>query len=88
MNSYSLLDLGHAKAEAAALEDLRLVSIEIKKHDPQKVVRNHLTHCGLKRFKHENSPLDDIFRGARSYEEVLSRIQSLAPEDTAAVLKF
>jgi hypothetical protein len=28
LNSYSLLDFGHAKAEAAALEDLNLVSIE------------------------------------------------------------
>ena len=34
MNSYSLLDFGHAKAEAAALKDLSLVSIEVKKHDP------------------------------------------------------
>jgi hypothetical protein len=34
LNSYSLLDFGHAKAEAAALEDLNLVSIEYKKHDP------------------------------------------------------
>ena len=61
LNSYSLLDLGHAKAEAAALEDLNLVSIECKKHDPQKIVSNHLANCGLKRFEHENSPLDDIF---------------------------
>ena len=34
LNSYSLLDFGHAKAEAVALEDLSLVSIEYKKHDP------------------------------------------------------
>jgi hypothetical protein len=88
LNSYSLLDFGHAKAEAAALEDLNLVSIEYKKHDPQRVVSNHLANCGLKRFEHENSPSDDVFRGARSYEEVLARIQSLAPEDTTAVLKF
>jgi hypothetical protein len=33
-------------------------------------------------------PPDDIFRGARSYEEVLARIRSLAPEDTTSVLKF
>jgi hypothetical protein len=88
LNSYSLLDFGHAKAEAAALEDLSLVSIEVKKHDPQRVVSNHLAHCGLKRFEHESSPSDDVFRGARSYEEVLARIQSLAPEDTTSVLKF
>ena len=63
-------------------------SIEIKKHDPQKIVSNHLAHVGLKRFEHENSPSDDIFRGAKSYEEVLARIQSLAPEDTTNVLRF
>jgi hypothetical protein len=61
LNSYSLLDFGHAKAEAAALEDLSLVSIEYKKHDPQKIVRNHLENCGLKKFEHECSPSDDIF---------------------------
>jgi hypothetical protein len=88
LNSYSLLDFGHAKAEAAALEDLNLVSIEYKKHDPQRVVSNHLENCEVKRFDHENSPPDDVFRGARSYEEVLVRIQSLAPEDRAEVLKF
>jgi hypothetical protein len=88
LNSYSLLDFGQAKAEAAALEDLKLVSIEYKKHDPQRFVSNHLANCGLKRFEHEISPLDDIFQGARSYEEVLAPIQSLAPEDTASVLNF
>jgi hypothetical protein len=61
LNSYSLLDFEHAKAEAAALEDLNLVLIEYKKHDLQRVVSNHLASCGLKRFEHGNSPLDDIF---------------------------
>lgn len=70
------------------MEDLNLVSIEYNKHDPQRVVSNHLANCGLKRFEHENSPSDDVFRGARSYEEVLARIQSLVPKDTTAVLKF
>ena len=80
LNSYSLLDFGHAKAKAAAMEDLKLVLIEFKKHDPQRVVSNHLASCGLKRFKHENSPSDDIFRGTRSYAKILARIQTLAPE--------
>jgi hypothetical protein len=61
LNTYSLLDFGHAKAEAAALEDIKLVHIEFKKHDPHRVVSNHLASCGLKRFEHENSPHDDIF---------------------------
>jgi hypothetical protein len=51
-------------------------------------VSNHLANCGLKRFEHENSPSDDIFRGASSYEEILDWIQSLVPEDRAEVLKF
>jgi hypothetical protein len=51
-------------------------------------VSNHLAHCGLKRFEHENSPSNDVFRGARSYEEVLARIKSLAPKDSASVLRF
>jgi hypothetical protein len=38
--------------------------------------------------KHENSPSDDIFRGARSYAEILAQIQTLAPEERADVLKF
>jgi hypothetical protein len=61
LNTYSLLYFRHAKVEAAALEDIKLVHIEFKKHDPHRVVSNHLASCGLKRFEHENSPHDDIF---------------------------
>ena len=88
LSSYSLLDFGHTKAKAAALEDLKLVHVEFKKHDPWRVISNHLASCGLKRFEHENSPSDDIFRGMRSYAEVLARIQALAPKERADVLKF
>jgi hypothetical protein len=88
LSSYSLLDVGHAKAEETSLEDLKLVHVEFKKHDPQRVVSNHLANCGLRRFEHENSPVDDIFRGTRSYAEVLAWIQALAPEERADVLKF
>jgi hypothetical protein len=61
LNTYSLLDFGHAKAEATSLEDINLVHIEFKKHDPHRVVSNHLASCSLKIFEHENSPHDDIF---------------------------
>jgi ABC-type transport system involved in cytochrome c biogenesis ATPase subunit len=88
LNSYSLLYFGHAKAEAAALEDLNFVSIEYKKNDPQRVVRNHLASCGLRRFEHENSPSDDIFRGTRSYVKILAQIQTFSPEERVDVLKF
>jgi hypothetical protein len=63
IGAYSLLDFGHAKAEATALEEMKLVDIEFKKHDPSKVVSNHLASCGLKRYEHEDSPHDEIFLG-------------------------
>jgi hypothetical protein len=88
LNTYSLLDFGHAKAEATALEDIKLVHIEFKKHDPHRIVGNHMASCGLKRYEHEHSPHDDIFRGARSYAEVLSRIQTLSPEEMVDFFKF
>jgi hypothetical protein len=61
LKTYSLLDFGHAKAEAIALEDINFVQIEFKKHNPHRVVSNHLASYGLKIFEHENSPHDDIF---------------------------
>jgi hypothetical protein len=88
IGAYSLLDFGHAKDEAMVLEEMKLVDIELKKHDPSKVVRNHLVSCGLKRYEHEDSPHDEIFWGARSYLEVLSRIQALPPVDKADFFKF
>jgi hypothetical protein len=88
LNSFSLLDFGHAKAEAAALEGLNLAYVEYKKHDPQRVVSTHLGNCGLKRFEHEDSPSDDVFRGAQSYSEVQFRIKSLPAEDRDTVLRF
>jgi hypothetical protein len=88
IGAYSLLDFGHAKAEAGALEEMKLVDIEFKKHDPSKVVRNHLASYGLKRYEHEDSLHDEIFWGARSFAEVLSRIQALPPRDMTEFLKF
>jgi hypothetical protein len=88
LNTYLLLDFGHVKAEAASIEDINLVHIEFKKHDPHRVVSNHLANRGLKRFEHENSPHDDIFRGVKSYDEVLARIEAMSPEERADVVKF
>jgi hypothetical protein len=85
---YSLLDFGHAKAKAMALEEMKLVDIEFKKHDPSKVVSNHLASHGLKRYEHEDSPHDEIFWGAKSFSKVLIQIQDLQPKDMAEFLKF
>jgi hypothetical protein len=66
IGAYSLLYFFHAKDEAIFLEEMKTVDIEFKKHDPSRVVTNHLASCGLKRYEHEDSPHDEIFQGARS----------------------
>ena len=38
VSMFTLLDFGHSKVEAATLEDVKLVDIEFKKHDPHKIV--------------------------------------------------
>jgi len=61
IGAYSLLEFGHARDEATTLEEMKLVDIEFKKHDPNKVVSNHMAICGLKKYEHEDSPHDEIF---------------------------
>jgi hypothetical protein len=85
---FTLLDFGHSKVEAVALEDVKLVDIEFKKHDPHKIVENHLAQFNMKRYIHENSPYDEMFRGVRSYEEVQRRFQTLPPDQQAGFLSF
>jgi hypothetical protein len=88
IGTYSLLDFGHAKAKATTLEEMKLVDIDFKKHDPNKVVSNHMASCGLKRYEHEDSPHDEIFRGVRSYSEVLRRVRALLPGDMVDFYTF
>jgi hypothetical protein len=85
---FTLLDFGHSKVEVAALEDVKLVDIEFKKHDPHKIVENHLAQFNMKWYMHENSPYDEIFRGVRSYEEVQDRFQTLPPDQQVGFLSF
>jgi hypothetical protein len=39
---FTLLDFSHSKVEAMSLEDVKLVDIEFKKHDPHNIVEIHL----------------------------------------------
>jgi hypothetical protein len=64
---FSLLDFGHSKVEATTLEDIKLVDIEFKKNYPHNIVTNHMALYNLKRYKHEDSPQDEIFQRVRSY---------------------
>jgi hypothetical protein len=58
---FSLLYFSHSKVEAETLEEIKLVNIEFKKDDPQKIMGNHMALYNLKRYEHDDSPQDDIF---------------------------
>jgi hypothetical protein len=68
--------------------DVKLVDIEFKRHDPHKIVENHLAQFNMKIYVHENSPYDEIFRGFKSYEEVQDRFQTLPPDQQAWFYQF
>jgi hypothetical protein len=85
---FTLLDFGHSKVEVAALQDVKLIDIEFKKHDPHKIVENHLARFNMKRYMHENSPYHEVFRGVRSYEEVQRKFLTLPPDKQASFLSF
>jgi len=65
-----------------------MVDIEFKKHDPHKIMSNHLALYNIKRYKHEYSPRDEIFQGVRSYQEMLSRVQTLTPDKLVDFYNF
>jgi hypothetical protein len=71
---FSLLNLGHSKVEVAVLEEVNLVNLKHRKHDPYQTVGSYMAHCGMKAFEHEESPHDDIFKGVKTYEDVLDRV--------------
>ena len=54
---FSLSDFGHAKVEASALEDIKLVDIEYKRHDPHRVVENHLAQFNMKNIYMKIPPM-------------------------------
>jgi hypothetical protein len=76
-----LSDFGHAKVEASTLDDITLSIIEFKKHDPHRVVENHLAQFNMKKYFHEDSPFDEVFKGARSNDELISRFQNLSHKE-------
>jgi hypothetical protein len=71
IGKFSLQNLGHSKVEAEALEEVKLLNIEYKRHDPYQLVNKHLIHCNMKAYEHEESPWDDMFKGTKTYKEVL-----------------
>jgi hypothetical protein len=45
---FTLLDFGHSKVMVATLEDVKLVDIKFKKHDPHKIMENYLAQYNMK----------------------------------------
>jgi hypothetical protein len=85
---FSLSYFGHTKVEASTLDDITLSTFEFKKHDPHRVVENHFSQFNMKKYFHEYSPFDEVFRGARSYDEVISRFQNLPDKEQSSFLNF
>jgi hypothetical protein len=85
---FLLSNFGHTKVEASALEDIKLVDIEYKMHDPHRVVEFFLSQFNMKRYIHEYSPYDELFKGVRSYDEVVSRFQTLPQDQQSSFLSI
>jgi hypothetical protein len=88
VRKFSLLNLGHSKVEAEALEEIKLVDIEHRKHDPYQLVSRHLMHYNLKAYEHEQSFYDDIFKEVQTYEEVQNRVRTLSPNLQTGFISF
>jgi hypothetical protein len=88
VGKFTLSNLGHSKAEAESLEEVKLVNIEHRKHDPYQIISQHYIHCNLKAYEHEVSVYDDIFKDVKSYEEVQNRVQALSPDSQAGFTSF
>jgi hypothetical protein len=88
IRKFSLLNLGHSKVEAESLEEVKLVDIEHRKHDPYQLVSKHLMHCNLKYYEHKTYVYDDIFKEFKSYENVLNRVQALPPNSQIGFVSF
>jgi hypothetical protein len=88
IGKFSLLKLVHSKVEDATLEKVKLVDLEHRKQNPYQTVGNHMAYCGMKVYEHEESSHDDIFKGAKTYEEVLDRVQTLPFDLQTSFLTF
>jgi hypothetical protein len=84
----SLLNLGHSKVEEEVLQEIKLVDIEHRKHDPYQLVNRHLMHCNMKAYEHKKFVYDYIFKEVKAYEEVLNRVRALSPDLQTGFMSF
>jgi hypothetical protein len=77
ISQYSLLNKKHTEKEAKTLKEICLCTGDNKGNDPQNVVYDHLKAIKLSlQTTHEVKYVEDIFRGALHFEEVLNRLPS------------
>jgi hypothetical protein len=88
IGKFILLNLGHSKAEAELLDEVKLAIIEHRKHDPYQIISWHYIQCNLKAYEHEISVYDDVFKNVKSYEEVQNRVQALSPDAQVGFASF
>jgi hypothetical protein len=88
LGKFALLNFGHSKVEAESLSEIKLVDIEHRKYDPYQIINKHVAQCGLKAYEHEESFYDDVFRNAKSYDEVQSKVQTLSPDVQVGFASF
>jgi hypothetical protein len=88
LGKFALLNFGHSKVEAESLSEIKLVDIEHRKYDPYQIINKHVAQCGLKAYEHEESFYDDVFRNAKSYDEVQSKVQTLSPDAQVGFASF
>jgi hypothetical protein len=88
IGKFLLLKLGHSKVQVTALEEVKLVDLKHRKHDPYQLVGKHMAHCNMKAYEHEKSPCDDMFKETRTYEEVLERVRMLSSDLQASFQTF
>jgi hypothetical protein len=47
-----------------------------------------MSHHNMKAYEHVKSPFDDMFKGTRTYEEVLERVQTMSSDLQASFYTF
>lgn len=71
---FSLINFPQSKKEVEAFEELKLLPVVFKRHDPNGIIKNHYTSIRLSmNYEHDPYLCDSLYQGALSYDEVLER---------------
>jgi len=75
IGQYSLFNKRHVEKEAEVIKEIFLCTGNKKGHDPQNIIYKHIKAIKIaQQIVHEFNYVEDTFRGALNFEEVLDRI--------------